>query len=70
MDIGKRLSIVRQAKGLTIKQVAKKAKKSTYDRVETNKATIKFDELLKVCDVLDIEIWELCAEELIIKIKD
>jgi len=67
MNIGKRISIVRQARGLTIKEVAKQIGKTTYDRVETGKIEPKFSEVLQVCKILNIPIWELVAKDLIIK---
>lgn len=66
MNIAKRISLVRKAKGLTIEEVSEKIGKSTYDRVETGKIELKFSELLAVCTVLDIKIWDLVAEKLII----
>ena len=67
MNIAKRITLVRQARGLTIEQVSKQINKSTYDRVETGKIEPKFSELLSICKVLNIEIWELTAKELVVK---
>lgn len=66
MNIAKRISMVRQARGLTIEQVSKQIGKTTYDRVETGKIEPKFNEVLEICKVLNIEIWELTAKELVI----
>lgn len=70
MNIGKRIAIVRQAKGLTIAEVSEKIGNKGYDRMETGKNPIKFEVLLKICEAIDIKIWELTAETLIIEIKD
>ena len=63
MNIGKRLALVRQSRGLTIEQVSALTS-SSYDRIETGRINLKFDLLLKICDVLDIKIWDLVTEEL------
>lgn len=60
MNIGRRLQLVRQSRGLTIDQVAKQTV-SSYDRIETGKCALKFDLLLKICEVLEIKIWDLTA---------
>lgn len=70
MNIAKRISMVRQARGLTITEISSIINKSTYDRVETGKIEPKFSELLEICEALDIKIWELVAEELVIKYKE
>ncbi len=67
MKIHKRIILVRQSKGYTIAQVAKGINKSTYDRIETGKIEPKFSELLAICKFLEIKIWELTAEELVIR---
>ncbi len=70
MNIAKRLTLVRQSKGLTIADVSSRIGKGTYDRWETGRIIPKFDDLLEICKVLDIKIWELVAEELVLKFKE
>lgn len=70
MNIAKRISMVRQARSLTIEEVSKMIGKSTYDRVETGKVEPKFSEVLEICKALDIEIWELTAKELVITYRE
>jgi|TARA_R110000764_G_C10701916_1_gene345379 transcriptional regulator with XRE-family HTH domain len=67
MNIAKRITLVRQARGFTIEQMSKKINKTTYDRVETGKLELKFSELITICKVLEINIWELTAKELVVK---
>lgn len=69
MDIGKRLALVRQSKGMTIKDVAEKTVK-TYDRIETGKINVNFKMLLKICEVLKINIWDLVAPTLKIEFEE
>ncbi len=65
MNIGKRLALVRQSRGMTIEEVSDKVVKS-YDRIETGKINLKFNILLQVCEVLKIDVWDLLAEKLVI----
>ncbi|KKN23837.1 hypothetical protein LCGC14_0900930 [marine sediment metagenome] len=67
MNIGRRLALVRQSRGLTIKELAKKIGNNSYDKFETGRIVPKFDVLLTICVVLEINIWDLVAEELLIK---
>lgn len=69
MKIGKRISLSRISKGLTQKEFADKYGKS-IDRVEQGDIDIKFRDLLEVCKILEINIWDLTAEIMIITIKD
>ncbi len=70
MNIGRRLAIVRQSRGLTIKDVTSKGITNSYDRIETGKINVSFAVLLEICEILQIDIWDLVAEELIVKYKE
>lgn len=67
MKIGTRMAIVRKSRELTIKQVADKLGNTTYDRIEVGKIDPKFGTILDICKILKIDIWELVADELIVK---
>lgn len=64
MNIGKRMSLVRQSMGLTIEQVSEMISNKSYDRIETGRVALKWDVLEKFCLALQFPIWELCAETL------
>ena len=70
INIGKRLSIVRHARGLTIEDVCIRLDRHTYARMETGKMDVKFTDLLKICDILQINVRDLVAEELSIKYQE
>ena len=70
MNIAERIKLVRQARQLGQKYVAEKVGFTSYDRIEQGKMEPKFSQLLTICDVLEIKIWELLAEELIISYKE
>lgn len=70
INIGKRLQIVRQARDLTIEDMFAKTGKKTYDRHETSRLDIKFNDLLIICNIFDISIEDLVAEKLTLVYKE
>lgn len=70
MDIYKRLKLVRQSKSLTIAQVSDKLGNTSYDRIEKGVSRLNFEDLLKICEILDVKIWDLVAKELIVKFSE
>jgi len=70
MNIGERIKLVRQARQLDQKSVSKKVGFTSYDRIEQGRMEPKFSQILLICDALDIKVWELLAEELIISYKE
>ena len=69
MNIGKRIAAVRASKGISLKDFKEKYGKD-IQHIEYGHTMPKWDELLKICDILKISISDLTAEELIIRIKD
>jgi transcriptional regulator with XRE-family HTH domain len=70
MNIGKRLQMVRQSRDLTIKEVSEIISNNSYDRIEKGSVRLNFDDMLKICKALDIEVWDLVAKELIITYRE
>lgn len=68
MDIGKRILLVRQSKGLVRSDFGEIASK--IEHIETGRVVPKFNQLLDICEFLDIEIWDLTAETLTIEFKE
>lgn len=70
MNLPERLKLVRVSKNLKISDIVKATNITSYSRIETGKMQPKFNQLLLICITLDIKIWELLAEELIITCKN
>lgn len=69
MNIGKRIKVVRTARGITRSDIKDKLN-FDIEKVETGFIDIKYTRLCKVCEMLNISLSELTAAKLIIEIED
>lgn len=70
MNLGARLRLVRLSKGINIKDLEEKTGIKTYNRIEVGAIDPKFNQILTICEFLNIKVWDLLAEELNIKYKE
>jgi transcriptional regulator with XRE-family HTH domain len=69
MDLGEKIKKVREAKGLSQKQVALACKMDTsnYSRIENNKTDPAFSSVVKIAKALGVELADLFKADTVLK---
>ena len=70
MNLPNRLRLVRQSRNLKTQDVRDETGITNYDRMEQGRQSPKFDQLELICKALQINVWDLLAEELVITYKE